>query len=133
MTSPDPKPNQEISPAQGSPAPASGDAVLSEAQAKDRIYEVTSVIDMLRPYIQQDGGDIELLSVDPVTGVLEVQLQGACSSCAISASTLTGAVERIIKERCTWVSLIKGTLDDSLDYEDSMSMGVGAYVPRYTN
>jgi Fe-S cluster biogenesis protein NfuA len=107
--------------------------VLSEAQAKDRIYEVTSVIDMLRPYIQQDGGDIELLSVDPVTGVLEVQLQGACSSCAISASTLTGAVERIIKERCTWVSLIKGTLVDSLDYEDSMSMGVGAYVPRYTN
>jgi Fe-S cluster biogenesis protein NfuA len=126
MTTNEPSPAPEPSSAAIDPEPTA----LTESQGQDRIYEVTALIEMLRPYIQQDGGDIELLSVDPVTGVLEVQLQGACSSCAISSSTLTGAVERIIKERCAWVTLIKGTLDDSLDYEDSAALGAGAYVPR---
>lgn len=131
MTSPDSSVDQESPPTSQDPVAAPGcEPAPPESQDQDRIYEVTALIEMLRPYIQQDGGDIELLSVDPVTGVLEVQLQGACSSCAISASTLTGAVERIIKERCAWVTLIKGTLDDSLDYEDSRVMGTGAYVPR---
>jgi Fe-S cluster biogenesis protein NfuA len=121
---------RETSPSPEDVTSAAAALAPAETQGQDRIYEVTALIEMLRPYIQQDGGDIELLSVDPLTGVLEVQLQGACSSCAISSSTLTGAVERIIKERCAWVTLIKGTLDDSLDYEDSAALGAGAYVPR---
>lgn len=103
---------------------------VSEDQARDRVYEVTSLIDTLRPFIQQDGGDIELLSVDPVTGVLEVQLQGACSSCAISSTTLTGAVARIINERCEWVTEIKGSVDDSMDFTESSLLGSGSYVPK---
>ena len=50
----------------------------------------------MRPSVQQDGGDLLLVSADVETGVVEVQLQGACSSCAISASTLEGGVSRIL-------------------------------------
>lgn len=88
-------------------------------------------MDLMRPAVQADGGDLVLVRADVLEGVVEVQLQGACSSCAISADTLQGGVERIIKDRLSWVTEVIGGVDDSLDPEASMSLGTGAYVPRY--
>jgi len=60
---------------------------------KDR---VASVIAGIRPYIQGDGGDIELVDVTD-QGVVQVRLQGACVGCPASQMTLKLGVERNIK------------------------------------
>ncbi|MCK4845514.1 MAG: NifU family protein [Candidatus Heimdallarchaeota archaeon] len=63
---------------------------------KDKIQEVLNEI---RVALQQDGGDIELLGVDENTGVVRVELQGRCRGCPYSQMTLTGYVEKVLKER----------------------------------
>ena len=83
----------------------------------------------MRPAVQADGGDLVLIRADVETGVVEVQ--GACSSCAISSDTLQGGVTRILTDRLDWVTEVIGGVDDSMDPEDSMSLGAGGYVPRY--
>jgi Fe-S cluster biogenesis protein NfuA len=85
----------------------------------------------MRPSVQADGGDLVLVRCDVETGVVEVQLGGACSSCAISTDTLQGGVTRILTDRLPWVTEVIGGLDDSLDLEDSSLLGTGGYVPRY--
>ncbi len=58
---------------------------------------VATVLDRLRPMLQNDGGDIELLGVSD-DGVVEVRLLGACIGCPSSSITLTLGIERNLKE-----------------------------------
>ena len=58
---------------------------------------VARVIDAIRPYIQGDGGDIELVSVED-DGIVKVRLSGACSGCPHAAMTLKMGVERTLRE-----------------------------------
>ncbi len=60
---------------------------------------VREVIDAIRPLLQQDGGDIELVGVDETTGVVSVRLQGACKGCPGAQMTLKMGVERHLKEK----------------------------------
>ena len=60
---------------------------------------VREAIEGIRPLLQRDGGDIELVSVDEETGVVSVQLQGACKGCPGAQMTLKMGVERHLKER----------------------------------
>ena len=85
----------------------------------------------MRPAVQADGGDLVLVRADVDAGVVEVQLQGACSSCAVSSATLSGGVERILRERLSWVTEVVGGLDDSLSMDESSSLGSGGYVPNF--
>ena len=66
----------------------------------------------MRPAVQADGGDLELVSFDVDSGLVEVQLQGACSSCAISSATLQGGVDRILRGRLDWVTEVVGGVDE---------------------
>ncbi len=66
-----------------------------EASVKER---VAAVVNMLRPMLQGDGGDIELLNVTG-EGVVQVRLQGACVGCPSASMTLKMGVERILRER----------------------------------
>ena len=84
----------------------------------------------MRPSVQADGGDLELVAFDVEAGTVEVQLRGACSSCAISSSTLQGGVERILRSRLPWVTEVTGGVDETMDEATSASMGRGAYIPR---
>lgn len=59
---------------------------------------VTEVINRIRPYIQADGGDIELVGVD-TAGKVSVRLQGACKGCPGAAMTLKMGIERHLKEQ----------------------------------
>ena len=70
--------------------------MLSDAERADRLDKLQGIMDLMRPAVQADGGDLVLVRADVETGVIEVQLQGACSSCAISSATLSGGVERIL-------------------------------------
>jgi Fe-S cluster biogenesis protein NfuA len=65
---------------------------MSEIQKK-----VEKALDEIRPNIQADGGDIELVSVQ--NGVVKVRLQGHCVGCPMSAMTLKMGVENHLKER----------------------------------
>jgi Fe-S cluster biogenesis protein NfuA len=105
--------------------------MLSDEEKAERLEQLTDLIEMVRPVIQQDGGDLVLVSVDVDEGLVELQLQGACSSCAISASTLQAGVERILKDRLPWVTEITGGVDEDMDWEESAAMGRGAYVPKW--
>ena len=58
---------------------------------------VQKAIEEIRPQLQADGGDIELVSVEK--GTVKVKLQGHCAGCPMSAMTLKQGVERIIKSK----------------------------------
>ncbi len=90
-----------------------------------------ALLELMRPSVQADGGDLVLIRADVESGVVEVQLQGACSSCAISSSTLQGGVTRILSDRLPWITEVIGGVDDSMDLDESVSLGTGGYVPRY--
>lgn len=68
----------------------------SEQTVTDR---VDGVIQAIRPLLQADGGDIELVSYDEESGVASVRLQGACKGCPGAVMTLKMGVERHLKER----------------------------------
>ena len=59
---------------------------------------VEKVLEKIRPYIQSDGGDISLVSVDEAAGIVKVRLSGACGSCPSSTATLKGGVERMVRQ-----------------------------------
>ena len=61
--------------------------------------KVRQVIDQIRPFLQQDGGDIELVSVEESTGVVSVRLEGACKGCPGAQMTLKMGIERQLKEK----------------------------------
>lgn len=62
---------------------------------KERVAEA---LEFIRPALQNDGGDVELVDVDEESGVVTVKLVGACGSCPMSQMTLKNGVERILKE-----------------------------------
>ena len=60
--------------------------------------EVKQIIDSIRPMLQNDGGDVELLGVDS-DNTVRVRLQGACRGCPGAQMTLKMGIERLLKER----------------------------------
>lgn len=62
---------------------------------RDKIEKVIN--EQIRPGLQMDGGDIELVDVDS-KGMVKVRLKGACGGCPMSQITLTMGVERKLKE-----------------------------------
>jgi Fe-S cluster biogenesis protein NfuA len=62
---------------------------------KDRVEQALQDV---RPALQRDGGDIELVSVDE-SGVVKVRLKGACGSCPMSTMTLKMGVEKHLKQQ----------------------------------
>ncbi len=62
------------------------------------IEKVQAVLDQVRPMLQRDGGDVELIEVT-ADGIVKVKLQGACGSCPMSTMTLKMGIEKAIKEQ----------------------------------
>jgi Fe-S cluster biogenesis protein NfuA len=104
--------------------------VLSDEVREERMKALRSVVELIRPVVQQDGGDLALHAADVETGIVEVRLQGSCSSCAVSSTTLQAGVNRILKDRLPWVTEVIGGVEE-MDYETSKSMGMGGYVPKH--
>lgn len=64
-------------------------------------------LEAIRPALQSDGGDMRLLAVDEETGVVDVELMGACGGCPMSSLTLKAGVERILKDRVPGVTQVR--------------------------
>ena len=69
--------------------------------------EIKKVLDELRPSLQADGGDVELVDVDEKSGVVKVKLQGACVGCPMSQMTLQEGIGRVLKSRVEGVKEIQ--------------------------
>jgi len=59
--------------------------------------KVKATLDAIRPSLQADGGDVELVGVED--GVVKVKLTGACAGCPMSTLTLKNGIERILKQQ----------------------------------
>lgn len=70
---------------------------MTEQTKNDSMYdEVLEVLDKLRPFLQRDGGDVELVDVED--GIVKLKLMGACGSCPSSTITLKAGIERALIE-----------------------------------
>jgi Fe-S cluster biogenesis protein NfuA len=66
--------------------------------------QVEETIEVIRPALQADGGDIVLRDVNETTGVVSVTLVGACGTCPTSTQTLKAGIERIMRDRIDGVT-----------------------------
>ena len=82
------------------------DKANSDSQATASLRErVSAVLDTLRPMLQGDGGDVQLVDVD-ANGVVSIRLQGACVGCPSAGMTLSMGIERNLKEQIPEVTRV---------------------------
>jgi Fe-S cluster biogenesis protein NfuA len=71
----------------------------NETESNSDLHQrVAKVIDDVRPYIQADGGDIDLVGVEE-DGTVKVRLRGACAGCPHAAMTLKAGIERAVRQK----------------------------------
>ena len=68
--------------------------------------DVARTIEVIRPAVQADGGDIYLRDVNEDNGVVTVELVGACVSCPASTVTMKAGIERILRDRVPGVTAV---------------------------
>jgi Fe-S cluster biogenesis protein NfuA len=67
--------------------------------------EVAKAIEEVRPHLQMDGGDVELVGVED--GVVKVKLKGACAGCPMSQMTVKWGVENYLKKKLPEVKSVE--------------------------
>ncbi len=72
---------------------------------KEQVYQV---LEKIRPSLQADGGDVELVDIED--GVVKVRLQGACHGCPMSQMTLKNGIERILKEEIPEIKSVESVI-----------------------
>jgi len=70
--------------------------------------KVEAALNEIRPMLQADGGDVELVEVED--GVVKVRLQGACAGCPMSQMTLKNGIERILKEKIPEIKSVEAVM-----------------------
>ncbi len=108
-TSPaDAKPTQAITAGAGHAAAggAGGGDLGASHRRSDLFQRVDKIISAIRPAVQDDGGDLELVDVTE-DGVVMIRLHGACVSCPSSGMTLHGGVERSVRERVPEITRVQ--------------------------
>ncbi len=78
------------------PAPAKADGSKAAQGAPTVQDKVARVLSLIRPAVQADGGDIELVNITP-EGIAQIRLHGACVGCPSSSMTLKVGIERNLK------------------------------------
>ncbi|HHY76034.1 MAG TPA: NifU family protein [Firmicutes bacterium] len=75
--------------------------------------KVQAVLDQIRPALQADGGDVELVDVSS-DGVVKVKLTGHCGTCPFALMTLKGGIERVLKQEVPEVTKVvaEGLLEE---------------------
>ncbi|MCB0400476.1 MAG: NifU family protein [Flavobacteriales bacterium] len=84
----------------------------------DIIEKVNTALDQIRPFLNDDGGDIELIEVTHDL-IVKVKFLGACSECSMSAMTLKGGVEEAVKKALPDVKQV--VTIDAMDHSCSNS------------
>ncbi|MCK5286966.1 MAG: NifU family protein [Thermodesulfovibrionia bacterium] len=71
--------------------------------------KVSDALDKIRPLLQRDGGDVQLVDVQE-DGVVKVRLTGACAGCPMSTMTLKNAIEAQLKQEVPEVTSVESTV-----------------------
>ena len=79
---------------QNSPATPAPQSAAAQEDLRRRVEEA---LDMIRPAIEMDGGNVEVSEI--ADGIVYVHMQGACGSCPSSTMTLKAGIERILTEQ----------------------------------
>ncbi len=90
-----------------------------------RVRDLGDLIEVVRPAVEADGGTLRLVSADTDSGVVVVELAGACGSCEVAGMTLEGGISRILRQRLDWVTDVSGTVQ-----EDPLATGWGGWTPK---
>jgi Fe-S cluster biogenesis protein NfuA len=68
--------------------------------------KVEAVLEKIRPQLQADGGDVELVNITE-NNVVQLRLQGACAGCPMSQMTLKNGIERVMKQEIPEVKSVE--------------------------
>ncbi len=98
----------------------------TEAVSDDVLERIEKTINKIRPYIQQDGGDVEL--VDFKDGVVTVRMLGACAGCMAIDATLTEGIQAILLDEVPEVTKVE--LDTPAGF-DGYGVGNGSGYSWY--
>jgi Fe-S cluster biogenesis protein NfuA len=90
-----------------------------------RVSDLLELMDVVRPAVEADGGTLRLVAADTDSGLVKVELAGACGSCAVAGLTLEGGISRILRQRLDWVTEVDGSVDD-----DPEATGWGGWTPH---
>lgn len=80
-----------------------GDAAIASQPLHE---QVRRIIDLIRPAVQSDGGDLEFVDLSD-EGVVRVRFHGACVGCPSSTMTLQAGIERTLRERLPQISRVE--------------------------
>ena len=105
--------------------------MLSDDERAQRLADLNELIDLIRPAVQADGGDLVLVSADVEAGTVEVSSRGRAAPAPSAAPPCRPACERILTERLDWITEVIGGVDEDIDYETSAAMGRGGYTPGW--
>ncbi|MCE5322199.1 NifU family protein [bacterium] len=72
--------------------------------------KVQATLEQIRPSLQADGGDVELIDVEGT--VAKVRLQGACHGCPMAAMTLQMGIERVVKSQVPEITAVENVTED---------------------
>ena len=91
-------------------------APAAPVDADPRRAEVMATIEAIRPALQADGGDMQLVDANTTTGRVDIELIGACGTCPASTMTLKAGIERILGDRVPWVTQVVAVgIDEPVD------------------
>jgi Fe-S cluster biogenesis protein NfuA len=79
--------------------------MVTRIKEKPMKTKVEAALNKIRPMLQADGGDVEL--IDVVDGVVKVRLQGACAGCPMSQMTLRNGIEKMLKQEIPEVKAVE--------------------------
>ena len=68
---------------------------------------IEEALEEIRPLLQADGGNVELVDVDEEQGIVKVRLTGACAGCPYSQMTLKNGIEQILKQKVPEVKCVE--------------------------
>lgn len=82
---------------------------MAEQETKELKERVAATLNNIRPHLQADGGDVEL--VDVANGIVKVRLKGACHGCPMAAMTLQMGIERVLRKEVPEIQGVENVTD----------------------
>ena len=108
----------ETSPIADAELDATSSESIGDAPDSGLYQAVADVVKIIRPAVQADNGDIFLRGVDEETGVVSVELVGACVTCPASTQTLKQGLERILKQRVEGITSVEHVGANLVGYDE---------------
>lgn len=82
---------------------------MAEQETKELKERVAATLNNIRPHLQADGGDVELVDVE--NGIVKVRLKGACHGCPMAAMTLQMGIERVLRKEVPEIQGVENVTD----------------------